>query len=305
MKLKKLVKKSKFKQFLENIFSPKSPLDFVGFVVFAWIMSLVTTGNLIGLIAVIIIALIWILVIKEKPIDPNDFKLNIKPQKPKGTVGLILLLSPYNNRDLVEIYNSENEPLSGEAIKEEIKKLINFLIQTPLENLTENAFESIKIESKNSNLLPQLKAIQYHIEQGKLEQVWLISTPNETINGRLVEGSELTAKLLEKYLKFQHGKRFKVEREGYTVEDGNYGKLYYMIDQIFQTSKYKESEIIADITGGKKMMSVALAMACVAPNRKMQYMDSERDWRGNPLSGNIQPVEIDVDPIFHQGQENS
>jgi hypothetical protein len=292
MKITKLVKKSKFKQFLENIFSPKSPIDFVGFVVFAWIMSLVTTGSIIGLIAVIIIALIWILVIKEKPIDPHDLRVNIKPEKPEGAVGLILLLSPYNNQEF-------------QGTKEEIKQLINSLIDTPIENLTEDAFEVIKIGSEKSNLRPQLKAVQYHIEQGKLEQVWLMSTPNEMINGRVVEGSELTAKLLEKYLNFRYGGRLKVEREGYTVEDGNYGKLYYVIDQIFKTSKYKESEIIADITGGKKMMSVALAMACVAPERKMQYMDSDRDWRGNPLeAGNIQPVEIDVDPIFHQGKEN-
>ncbi|NJM49236.1 MAG: hypothetical protein HC860_26210 [Alkalinema sp. RU_4_3] len=49
--------------------------------------------------------------------------------------------------------------------------------------------------------------------------------------------------------------------------------------------------MIADITGGTKMMSVAIAMACVAPKRRMQYVD---------MAGGL-PVVLDVDPIFYQG----
>lgn len=48
------------------------------------------------------------------------------------------------------------------------------------------------------------------------------------------------------------------------------------------------------------MMSVALAMACVKPGLKMQYMDSTRDWQGNPLqTGDMKPVGIDVFPIIY------
>lgn len=48
------------------------------------------------------------------------------------------------------------------------------------------------------------------------------------------------------------------------------------------------------------MMSVALAMACIPPNRKMQYMDSERDWQGQPLgAAGTRPVVIEVDPILY------
>ncbi|WP_051470164.1 hypothetical protein [Fischerella sp. PCC 9605] len=58
--------------------------------------------------------------------------------------------------------------------------------------------------------------------------------------------------------------------------------------------------IVADITGGTKMMSVALAMACIPPRRRMQYMDSQRDWQGNPLpTGEMKPVVIDIDPILY------
>jgi hypothetical protein len=48
------------------------------------------------------------------------------------------------------------------------------------------------------------------------------------------------------------------------------------------------------------MMSVALGMACIPPKRRMQYMDSQRDWEGNPVSaGDMQPIVIDVDPILY------
>ena len=43
------------------------------------------------------------------------------------------------------------------------------------------------------------------------------------------------------------------------------------------------------------MMSVALALACIAPGRKMQYMHSDRDWRGHPLP-NREPTPVVVDP---------
>jgi hypothetical protein len=49
------------------------------------------------------------------------------------------------------------------------------------------------------------------------------------------------------------------------------------------------------------MMSISLAMACLPPRRKMQYMDSKRDWKGEPLAqGDIKPVVIDVDPILYK-----
>ncbi|NJM69632.1 MAG: hypothetical protein HC862_05050 [Scytonema sp. RU_4_4] len=48
------------------------------------------------------------------------------------------------------------------------------------------------------------------------------------------------------------------------------------------------------------MMSVALAMVCILPRRQMQYMDSQRDWQGNPLpKGEMKPVVIDIDPILY------
>lgn len=73
-----------------------------------------------------------------------------------------------------------------------------------------------------------------------------------------------------------------------------------MAEKIFRESGYKEEVLLADITGGTKMMSVALALACIPPGRRMQYMDSERDWQGNPVpTGNLAPVLLDADPILY------
>jgi hypothetical protein len=62
--------------------------------------------------------------------------------------------------------------------------------------------------------------------------------------------------------------------------------------------------LLADITGGNKMMSVAIAMACIPPGRRMQYMDTPRNRYGNPLrQGEMSPVVIDIDPILHTQNE--
>jgi len=70
------------------------------------------------------------------------------------------------------------------------------------------------------------------------------------------------------------------------------------VDKIFQSADYKDEKIVADITGGTKMMSIALTLACIPPKRLLQYMDSQRDWEGNPLEkGEMKPTLIDIDSI--------
>ena len=104
-----------------------------------------------------------------------------------------------------------------------------------------------------------------------------------------IRGSEITAIILTTYLKFKYGNLLEVHSQNFQerellVDDGDYRKFYEIVDYIFSQSVYKDDVLIADITGGTKMMSVALAMACIPPKRKMQYMDSQRDW------GSTEPV---------------
>ncbi|MEB3181851.1 MAG: hypothetical protein VKL59_22880, partial [Nostocaceae cyanobacterium] len=115
-----------------------------------------------------------------------------------------------------------------------------------------------------------------------------------------VTGSVETAQILEKYLRYQYGARLDIYNRGLMVKDGDYRRLWQLGEQIFQNSDLQPETIVADITGGTKMMSIALAMACIPLGRQMQYMDRERDWEGNPLpAGEMKPIVIDINPMFY------
>ena len=189
------------------------------------------------------------------------------------------MLSPYSPRN--------------EALRKSVglTLLINQVIATSNPEMAD--FEQIGL--LDSNLVPQIKAVKYHLEQGKLRDIWLITT----------EDSQTAAAILEKYLYYQHGQsRFDIHRNHRVIQNWEYNSLWQLGEQIFREAGYRDDVLIADITGGTKMMSVALAMACVPPKRCMQYMDSQRDWQGNPLpKGEMEPVVIDVDPILYgEGQ---
>jgi hypothetical protein len=282
--MKMLVPKNNNSPQLENIFSPRSPVDFLGFAVVGVIINLLSGGDPLGFlgVAVLFIYWFWLDYRRTKKLSQR-LGLSFKSKEPaKGAKGLILLLSPYSPR--------------LESLKDEtrLKPLVQHIINTPVEKLQLADFQSIDLF--NSNLVPQIKAVEYHIKEGNLRDVWLISSKSYD----LVKGSEITAQILSQYLSFEYGQRLEVHTQGYCVEDWNYKRLWEIGDQIFRESDYKDEAVVADITGGTKMMTMALAMSCVSPKRRMQYMDAQRDWQGNPLPvGEIKPVGIDVAPIIH------
>jgi CRISPR-associated protein (Cas_Cas02710) len=259
----------------KNIVSPSSSKEFVGFIVLAVFTNLLSGGNPIGLFGVASIGLLWWW--KEQDLRKR-FSIALKSKEaPRGARGMILLLSPYS-------------PFSP-ALKDKklIQPLIDKILDTPVENLAITDFEAIGLF--NSNLVPQIKAVEYHFQESRLNDIWLISTKSDDIKN----GSKTSAKILEKFLNFQYKQIFKVHIKGLCVEDWNYAQLRSVSEKIFQDSEYKDNSIVADITGGTKVMSMALAMTCAQPGRRMQYMDSQRDWQGNPLkNGEIQAVGIDV-----------
>lgn len=269
---------------LENIFSPRSPIDFLGFAVVGVIINLLSGGQPLGFLGVGVLFLYWFWMDyrRGKKLSKKLGLFFDSKEPAKGAKGLILLLSPYSPRQV--------------SLKDEIqlKPLVEYILTTPVEKLQLADFQSIDLF--NSNLLPQIKATEYHVKEGNLRDVWLISSKSYD----LVKGSEITAQILSQYLSFEYGQRLEVHTEGFSVEDWNYKKLWQIADNIFRESDYKDEAVVADITGGTKMMTVALAMACALPKRRMQYMDAQRDWQGHPLPvGEIKPVGIDVAPIIH------
>ncbi|MFN5513887.1 MAG: hypothetical protein ACK5CA_03835 [Cyanobacteriota bacterium] len=197
-----------------------------------------------------------------------------KPVEPQPMEGLILLLSPYNQRSVTP---------------EQIEAVIT------QENPTEADFQAINLF--NSNLYPQLKAIEFHREddQETLRDLWLIWTlPDETNNG-----SQQTAELLSTYVRYKYGDSVRVHWRDSSVGMLDYPRLCELVEKIYQKSSYKDERIVADITGGTKLMSMAMSIACVPPKRRLQYMDSSRDWQGQPTGGVMKPVIIDIDPIVY------
>ncbi|NEO99581.1 MAG: hypothetical protein F6J89_02615 [Symploca sp. SIO1C4] len=288
-----LPSKSKSEFPIEQLFAPTSPWEFLGFALITLLMTLMTEGNPVGMVGIVGLFIFWWWLERRKVKArikhlQAQLLLSVQPQAPLPAKGLILLLSPYSSRQ-PELQNSQV-----------LDSLLQKICQTSTVDLTEDDFAQIDL--LNSNLRPQIEAVKFHLQDGTLKEVWLLSSQSSHTN----QGSEVTMAILSKYLQFQYGQRLVINYgQDYTVEDWNYLKLWQTVQKIFQESGYRDEVIVADITGGTKMMSVALAMACVPPQRKMQYMDSKRDWQGLPLpQGEIKPVLIDVDPIFSAKSRN-
>ncbi|MCW6051344.1 hypothetical protein K4039_14920 [Lyngbya sp. CCAP 1446/10] len=288
-----LIPPSKQKLEIENIIAPRTALEFTAFVGLTVLISLLTAGNLFGVGGVAAVGFIWWRVDRQREkkriqtLYTQNLGIIVGKEPPTGVRGLILLLSPYSPR---------KQELKNEGT---IAPLIELVINTEIEKLTQDDFD--RLDLFNSNLSPQIKAVEFHASQGNLRDIWMISTKSyETKEGKKVKGSEDSAQILSQYLRFQYGQSFDINWQGLSVLDYDYQGLWRLAEQIFRESAYKDDVIVADITGGTKMMSVALSMACIPPKRRMQYMDSQRDWQGNPLSvGDMQPIVIDVDQILY------
>jgi len=272
---------------LEGIFAPRSPLEFVGFALVSGMLGLLSSGNLIGLVFVPLFAIAWWSFDHwrtKKLAQAASYSLTKEPPHPAK--GLLLLLSAYDPR---------RASLRDPAV---LQPLIEHILQA--ETLIEEDFTAINL--LGSNLLPQIKAVEYHVQGGKLRDVWFIAT--ETYD--TVKGSDVAAAILEKYLHFQYGnQQFDIHRSpALTVREYDYARLCRLVEDVFRHSGYKDDMLLADITRGNKMMSVAIAMACIPPGRRMQYMDTPRNRQGNPLrEGEMQPVVIDIDPILYSSNE--
>jgi len=277
----------------EAIFSPRSSVEFTVYCLFTILLSQLSEGlaqsvplflslSMSSVLLVLLFAFWWHrdrLRTRER-----SKKLAFQPGKvdPPPAKGLILLLSPYDPRD------------PNLTKEDKLKPLLDRVIETPTEQLNDTDFSAINLAE--SNLRPQIEAIKYHMQKGSLRDVWLIASKS---HGN-VKGSEGAAAILEKYLKRTYGERLNVHCGAeLSVHPYDYGQLWAVAEKIFRNSGYKDDVLLADITGGTKMMSVALAMACIPPGRRMQYIDSARDPQGNPLPhGKIEPLVIDVDPIL-------
>lgn len=133
-----------------------------------------------------------------------------------------------------------------------------------------------------------LKAIEHHLE--KLKYCWLISS-----KGSLDTAEELAVEINQRWPQINV-----FDVHDLIVDPENIESTYDVVNRIYEkmTSSLglAENEIVADITGGQKPMTAGMALACSTPIRKMQYMKTIRDGKGDPVPGN-EPVCVLINNI--------
>jgi hypothetical protein len=242
-----------------------------------YMISALSNNKWYGWIFIVFIAVVWWVWNYRRSVSQKSFYKLVKCS-PVPARALILLISPYTTKD--------KDPKSQANREAEIASVI----QSP----SDEGFD--KIALLQSNLVPQLKAVEYHVKREKLQEIWLLAT----------EKSQQAAALLEVYLKYKYSIKLEIHRNEKPLPEWDYVEIRQEVERIFKKSAFKDEMVIADITGGTKMMSVALAIACIPPGRQMQYMDAERDWQGNPLvKKELSPILIDIDPLLYGSDSGS
>ena len=85
---------------MEGLFSPRSPIEFVGFAVVNAMIGLLSSGNLWGFVFVPTLAIGWWLVDRQRIKRQRQSAIfPVIKEPPQAAKGLILLLSPYSPRN--------------------------------------------------------------------------------------------------------------------------------------------------------------------------------------------------------------
>jgi hypothetical protein len=110
------------------------------------------------------------------------------------------------------------------------------------------------------------RAIKHHL--GRLEVCWLLCT------GDVNEGKELVEYFIRKF-----GSRT-VKVKSVPLESPNeIGSVHKAINDVYvnKIKEYnlEEKEVIADVTGGTTIMSSAMTLACISPDRDIEYVEQK------------------------------
>jgi hypothetical protein len=144
---------------ITGFFAPRSPLEFLGFTFISCMLALVSAGNPIGFVFIPIFTLGWWLwerYRQQKLAAATVF--SVTKEAPRPARGLILLLSPFDPRRTELKDSTHLQPLLDRI--------------TDSSAPTDADFAAINL--LGSNLLPQIKAVDYHCQQGKLRDLSLI-----------------------------------------------------------------------------------------------------------------------------------
>lgn len=195
--------------------------------------------------------------------------------------GLIVLLSDY----------SPQSPAGKALTAEQRKKAVE-----------EGDYQILDVE--NSNLVVAISAVLAH--KGQLKHCWFITTSS---SDKQRNQSILYAPVMEKYFKEQHnmgeckfyfGNELTIPIED---DDAITRKTRDVVAAIFKQAKsnniqLSDDQIVADITGGLKSMSLGIILGCLDKQRTLQYVASHYDADGDRTSEPAVPLLIDFEPEF-------
>jgi hypothetical protein len=136
----------------------------------------------------------------------------------------------------------------------------------------------ILLVSPTNTQLP-MESIRFHDD--RLAHCWLIHT----------SASSQVAAQVELEVQEKYGDRIHIHKNVNLMVDPNKSHATYtVVEDIFSNRLAEvgllDSEVIADITGGQKPMSVGMALACSAVNRDMQYVITAYGPDGKIISAN-------------------
>ncbi|GEM_PF-443699 len=194
----------------------------------------VSEGIIMILISITIFVIIGV-VIKNVVSDVN---FEVESGRPRGAKVLVLFLSP---------------PASGDQLREidRIQRLEDF-------------------EGRRIQWEMPVRAVKYHADSGALERIEVIvfEDANVSADVQLEKFRALVRRLFP-------DSNFKIHpRKVSSSED--IGEMYRVLERIFKKlgKKYRDSDIIIDVTGGKKPATIAGVLASVYHFTEIQYVST-------------------------------
>ena len=165
----------------------------------------------------------------------------------------------------------------------------------PPQAIATRDFDRLQLES--SNLWPLIEAILSH--QSELEHCWLITTaagPNTPASAPyalLVEAYLRTRKNL--HCKFYHGQIYSIPLDDDAlVLTKTYEQVKHILSQA-KRLKIAPQELVADITGGLRSMTLGMILACLDREQDVEFIGTRYDENGAP-TGNLFPIIFSFEP---------
>jgi hypothetical protein len=130
-----------------------------------------------------------------------------------------------------------------------------------------------------SNMATARTAVEYH--QGRLAHVWVVVTPE------MREGATELCSYVEGNLS---AKAHMLEIQDEFDLSGCYDRVQEVYRALAPDFGLSANDVIADLTGGTKLMTAGLVVACSDLNQPLQYVPTQR--KGGEPIGPFRPIEV-------------